>query len=212
VPMKRFVLALLVLAAGAALTGCDGITVTPVKPSDNPSVSLTDIAGPTTAPAPPPPSQPPVEALPASWTLCQNPISGFSIGYPSDWYTTSFSPSDACGLFDPDPFTIPAGDSLTVAVHAFRSPMAAQPPAFDPAQFTTILSEPTTAGGRTAYRFEVVSLGVPLISAGTRIYGYIIDSGGKAFTVETTAVAGDPRYNNWKAVVDTAVGTLKFDH
>ncbi len=205
--MKRFVLSLLVVAAGAALTGCDG-TVTPVQPSDTPSVGLGDIAGPTTAPPTP---TPPV--APASWKSCQNPIGGFSIGYPGDWHTTSLSPSDACELFDPEPFTIPAGDSLRVALYVHRSEMAAQPPAYDPAQFTTILSETTTAGGRPAYRFEVVvRVAAPLIIEGTRFYGYIIDNGGKAFTVETRALPGEPRYNNWKAVVDTAVGTLKFDH
>ena len=208
--MKRVVLALVALSACAALTGCDG-TVTPAKPSDTPSVSLTDIAGPTTAP----PTSP-VDDLPASWTLCQNPIIGFSMGYPSDWHTTSLSPSDACELFHPEPFTIPAGDSLRVAIYALQSQAtAAQVLAgfTDPERYTTLLSEPTTAVGRPAYRFEVVvSVGAPLIIEGTRIYGYIIDRGGKTFVLRTEALAGEPRYNDWKSVVDTAKGTLKFDH
>ena len=183
--------------------------------SDTPSVILSDIAGPTTAPPPPAPA-PPVEDLPASWKLCQNPLRGSSMGYPGDWYTTSLSPSDACSMFHPDPFTIvPNSDGPLVALHAYQSQStAAQTLAgfTDPEQYTTILSEPTTAVGRPAHRFEVVSLGVAMIAVGTRLYGYIIDRGGKAFTLYTVAAAGDGRYNNWKFVVDTAKGTLKFDH
>ena len=212
--MKRVVLTVLVLAACAALTGCDGVTVTTVKPSDTPSVTVTNIEGLTPTPAPT--SPPPVENLPASWKWCQNPMSGFSIGYPGDWHTTSLSPNDACGLFNPDPFTIPPGDSLLVALYAFQSQgTAAQSLAgfTDPERYTTILSEPTTAVGRPAYRFEVVvSVGAPLIIEGTRVYGYIVDRGGMVFVLRTEALAGEARYNNWKFVVDTAVGTLKFDH
>jgi hypothetical protein len=210
--VKRFVFSLLVLAVGAALTGCDDVG-TPVNPSDTPSasVTITDIAGPTTTPP-----QPPVEDLPASWKLCQNPMTGSSMGYPGDWHTTSLSPSDACELFHPEPFTIPAGDSLRVALYASQSQAtAAQVLAgfTDPERYTTILSEPTTAVGRPAYRFEVVvSQGAPLIIEGTRVYGYIIDRGGKAFVLRTEGLAGEPRYDNWKSVVDTAKGTLKFDH
>jgi hypothetical protein len=119
-------------------------------------------------------------------------------------------------MFHPDPFTIvPNSEGPLVALHANQSTMtAAQTLAgfTDPVHYTTILSEPTTAVGRPAHRFEVVSLGVAMISAGTRFYGYIIDRGGKAFTLYTVAAAGEPRYNNWKFVVDTAKGTLKFDH
>ena len=44
--MKRIVHALLVLAAGAALTGCDG-TVTPVKPADSQPALSTSSAAPS---------------------------------------------------------------------------------------------------------------------------------------------------------------------
>jgi hypothetical protein len=187
--------------------------------SDTPSVILSDIAGPTTAPttaAPPAPPPPPVEDLPASWKLCQNPLRGSSMGYPGEWHTTSLGPGDACSMFHPDPFTIvPNSEGPLVALHAYQSQStAAQTLAgfTDPEHYTTILSEPTTAVGRPAHRFEVVSLGVAMIAAGTRFYGYIIDRSGKAFTLYTVAAAGEIRYNNWKFVVDTAKGTLKFDH
>ncbi len=182
------------------------------SPSESATVILTDIAGPTT----PPPSPPPVEDLPASWKLCQNPIRGTSMGYPGDWHTASLGPSDACSLFHPDPFTIvPNSEGPLVALHAVQSDFSlAQHLAAltDPEHYTTVLSEATTVLGRSAYRFETVSLGAALIDEGTRFYGYIVERSGRSFAIYTIAAAGEARYNNWKFVVDTAKGTLKFDH
>ncbi len=213
---RRAAAAALLALVTVATAACADNGAPSADASDTPSVVLSDIATPTTPPPPAPPAQPPVEDLPASWKLCQNPIRGSSMGYPGDWHTTSLSPSDACSLFHPDPFTIvPNSDGPLVALHAYQSQStAAQTLAgfTDPEQYTTILTEATTAVGRPAHRFEVVSLGVAMIAAGTRLYGYIIDRGGKAFTLYTIAAAGDSRYNNWKFVIDTAKGTLKFDH
>jgi hypothetical protein len=204
--------ALLLALITVATAACADKGAPSAGASDTPSVTLTDVAAPTTTPPPPR-----VEDLPASWKLCQNPLSGYSMGYPGDWHTTSLSPSEACSMFHPDPFTIVpnSDDGPHVALRALQSQgTAAQALAYftDPEHNTTILSEPTTVVGRPAHRFEVVSLGVPLISAGTRFYGYIIDQGGEVFTLYTVALPGESRYNNWKIVVDTAKGTLKFDH
>jgi hypothetical protein len=207
------VLALLSVASAA----CAKATPTD-SPTDPSTGVLGDIPATTTPPAAAttPPVTVPTEDLPASWKLCQNPIRGSSMGYPGDWHTTSLTPSDACSLFHPEPFTIiPNSEGPLVALHVYQSEFTADGmlDAFtDPTHYTTVMTAATTAVGRPAYRFEVVSLGVALISEGTRLYGYIIDRGGKAFALYTLAAAGETRYNNWKFVVDTAKGTLKFDH
>ena len=59
-----------------------------------------------------PPSLPPGERMPASWRPCDNPPAGYSIGYPSDWYTATLDGQFACSFFHPEPFTIPANSEF----------------------------------------------------------------------------------------------------
>jgi hypothetical protein len=208
-----------ILAAGPLLaialvaTGCAG---TP-SPDAAPSSSATAIIGapdesasPSTAPSIP------IEDVPASWEVCQYPPGGFSVGHPGDWFTATGSGVTACSMFHPDPFSIPANSeyprvAMTVVniPESFATHMANLT---DPMYSTTILNEATTVAGRPAARFETSSTGEGLDEAGTRRYGYVLDMGSQSFAIYTTAVAAETRYEDWKFVIDTAKGTLKFLH
>jgi hypothetical protein len=224
--LRRTLAAALLALLATAATACGGQDT----PPDTGTGTLDTV--PTTPAGPPPtavqtptpggngatttPPQQPVEVMPASWKSCQNPLRGSSIGYPGDWFTTSLNPSQACSLFHPTAFTIPANSEIPrVAMNAFQTQDSAatyRAQATDPQFSTVVLNESTTVAGRAAYRYEVVSKGLGLDEAGTREYGYIVDNGGKAFVLYTVARATETRYNDWKFIIDTAKGTLRFDH
>jgi len=224
--LRRTLAAALLALLATAATACGGKDTPPETGTGTLDSLPTSSAPAATEPAPPPataaattaapPPQQPVEVMPASWKSCQNPLRGSSIGYPGDWFTTSLNPSQACSLFHPTAFTIPANSEIPrVAMNAFQTQDSAatyRAQTTDPQFNTTVLNESTTVAGRAAYRYEVVSKGLGLEEAGTREYGYIVDNGGKAFVLYTVARATETRYNDWKFVIDTAKGTLRFDH
>jgi hypothetical protein len=216
--------------AAAALLGLLAVTASacgdadpsaPTSPSPDTGTAVvgTSASATTIAESPPPGTagdgaEPPAEVLPASWRLCQNPLRGSSMGYPGDWFTTSMGASDACSMFHPTAFTIPvAGEFPLVALNAVQTDDSLATYVghmTDPMFQTTVRNEATTVLGLLARRFEVTSLGEGLDEVGTRRYGYVIDRGGRAFVIYTVARAGETRYDNWKFIVDTAKGTLRF--
>jgi hypothetical protein len=223
--LRRTLTATLLALLATAATACGGKDTPPETGTGTLDSLPTSSAPAATEPAPPPataaattaaPPPPPVEALPASWKSCQNPLRGSSIGYPGDWFTTSLNPSQACSLFHPTAFTIPVNSEFPlVAMNAVQTQDSAatyRAQITDPTYQTTILNEATTVAGRPAYKFEVTSKGEGLDEVGTRRYGYIVDNGGKAFVLYTVARAAETRYNSWKFIIDTAKGTLRFDH
>jgi hypothetical protein len=139
------------------------------------------------------------------------------MGYPATWHQPDppLPGAQPCTAFQPFPFTIPpASDYHLIALNAHQQAESVATyisDITDPVAYTTLLNEPgPTVGGFTSQRFEVSSTGVGLDSAGTRIYGYAIDRGGKAFVVWTIAQPGEGAYPSWKTVVDQAVTTLTF--
>jgi hypothetical protein len=152
--------------------------------------------------------------LPAGWTLCQNVLRGSSMAYPGGWFTTELRPADRCSQFHPEAFTIPAAGEFPLtalnAVQTEESLAQYMAQATDPAFVTVTRRTSTTVLGLPAERFETNSLGEGLDELGTRVYGYAINRGGKAFVVWTVARAGETRYASWKTIVDQAVTTLRF--
>jgi hypothetical protein len=192
---------------GSTVADGDGVLGTAAPTSPDP----TDPArtGPTAT------GTPPGGPVPASWRTCTNPEEGYSVSYPGDWHTATLDGRFACSLFHPEPFTIlPAAEFPRVALSV--GPMGTtvreyRESVVDPEFYAVVLMEDVTVFGRPAVRFEVVSVGAALDPVGTRRYGYIIDDGrGGAFTVHTEALPDEPRYEEWKAVVDTARDSIRF--
>lgn len=158
---------------------------------------------------------PPGERMPASWRPCDNPPSGYSIGYPQDWYTADGE--YRCRFFHPEPFTIPANSEFPpLALNAEQTQETVaeyRAQVTDPMYYTVVRNEDVTILDRPGVRFETVTTGEGLDEAGVRRYGYIIDAGGgKAFVVWTVARPGESRYDNWKLTVDIARDTVRFLH
>jgi hypothetical protein len=156
----------------------------------------------------------PSEVVRPMWSLCTNMRRGYSIGYPSGWYTTHLGPAQACEYFDPEPFEILPGTEFpptalftartSESVEAYVSQLT------DPMFFETIRQEETTIGERPAVVVETEATGQGESEPGERTYGYVIDVGGRAFVVLATGLPGDERYEDFKAVADEAVETVRF--
>ena len=153
-------------------------------------------------------------AAPAGWKVCTNRALGFSIAYPSGWYTTQLNPAGACIYFEPKPFRIPpnsdfTGTSLEVlpTQQAYAGLLRTLT---DPRFSRAVLRKNLSLRGRRAVRLESVATGEGLLDRGTRTYAYVLDRGRRpAFIVQTTRARG----SSWaarKRVVDRAVRTLRF--
>lgn len=123
------------------------------------------------------------------------PPSGFSIDYPATWHTDHTAPDFACGYFDPRPFELPReGDWEAKALQVIVSPEDAA--LGNPTSRTEV-----TVGGRQAIRFE------RLTADGLVQYGYVLEDGGRTFSVLTTNNKG-VNAAPWRRIVDRAVETL----
>jgi hypothetical protein len=157
------------------------------------------------------------------WNLCTNSRRGYTIGYPSGWYTTHLRPLQACEYFDPAPFEIAPGTEFPPT--ALFAALTDEPvetyvdQLTDPMFFETIRREETTVGDRPAVLIETSATGQGESEPGERTYGYVVDVGcigdvcrkaGRAFVVLATGLPGDERYEEFKAVADEAVQTVLF--
>lgn len=156
----------------------------------------------------------PSKVLPPFWSLCTNINRSYSIGYPSGWYTTHLGPAQACEYFDPRPFEIVPGTEFPpTALFAARTRESVEAyvgQLTDPMFFETIRREETTVGDRPAVVVETEATGQGESEPGERTYGYVVDVGGRAFVVLATGLPGDERYEDFKAVADGAVKTVRF--
>lgn len=214
------------LAIAGALTGLIlGVSACSSEtPAALPSPSGTDAMGSaptsatattTTVPATPSPtSGGGSSALPAGWVLCQNELRGSSMGYPGGWFTTELRPADKCSQFHPEEFTIPAGGEFPLtALNAVQTGVTVAQyvaDATNPDFVTVNARSSTTVLGMATQKFETTSTGEGLYEAGTKVYGYAINRGGRAFVVWSSARPGEARYASWKTIVDQAVSTLRF--
>lgn len=165
----------------------------------------------------------PGEVIRPGWSLCTNSRRGYSIGYPSGWYTTHLRPSQACEYFDPAPFEIVPGTEFPpTALFAALTEESVETyvdQLTDAMFFETIRREETTVGKRPAVIVETSATGQGESEAGERTYGYVVEVGcigdvcrkaGRAFVVLAIGLPGDERYEDFKAVADEAVRTVMF--
>jgi hypothetical protein len=125
------------------------------------------------------------EASEAAWSTCTNDAEGFSIDYPSGWYTDHPTPEFACRFFDPRRFEVPADSDFTgTALEVSIEPVDDESGSSEPVKFET--------------RRE-----------GLAVYGYRVREDNRRFSVFTTGNAGVD-YGPWQRIVDQAVETLRF--
>jgi hypothetical protein len=157
------------------------------------------------------------------WSVCSNMRRGYSIAYPSGWYTTHLGPAQACEYFDPDRFEIfPGTEFPPTALFAALTQESVETyvgQLTDPMFFETLQREETRVNRRPAILVEVEATGEGESEPGERTYGYVIEVGciggvcrkaGRAFVVLATGLPGDERYEDFKLVVDEAVETVRF--
>jgi hypothetical protein len=153
-------------------------------------------------------------AVPAGWSLCTNTRRGYTIGYPSGWYTTHLEPAQACEYFDPRPFEIVPGTEFPpTALFAAQTDESVETyvnQLTDPMFFDTIRRQDTTVSGRPAVLVETVATGEGESEPGERVYGYVVDNDGRAFVVLATGLPGDRRFSTFRDVADEAVNTVRF--
>jgi hypothetical protein len=141
-------------------------------------------------------------------------LRGTSMGYPGGWYTTQLTPAAKCSQFHPEEFTIPVnGEFPLTALNAGQTDetVAQYVSGATDAAFATVNHRSTTSvPGMTAEKFETTSNGEGLYEAGTKVYGYAINRGGRSFVVWTSAHPGESRFGSWKTIVDQAITTLRF--
>lgn len=156
----------------------------------------------------------PGEVVRPGWSVCTNRRRGYSISYPSGWYTTHLRPSQACEYFDPEPFEIIEGTEFPptglFAALADQSVETYVEQLTDPMFFETLRREETTVGDWPAVLVETSSTGQGESEPGQRTYGYVVDQDGRAFAVLAIGLPGDERYEDFKAVADEAVQTVVF--
>jgi hypothetical protein len=154
------------------------------------------------------------EIIRPGWSLCTNSRRGYTVGYPSGWYTTHLRAAQACEYFDPAPFEIVPGTEFPpTALFAALTDESVETyvdQLTDPMFFETIRREETTVGERPAVVVETEATGQGESEPGERRYGYVVDVGGRAFVVLATGLPGDERYEDFKLVADEAVKTVRF--
>jgi hypothetical protein len=126
----------------------------------------------------------PAEASEAEWSTCTNDVQGFSIDYPSGWYTDHPTPELACRFFDPRRFEVPADSDFTGTALEVSIETTDEGGSSDPAKFETARE-------------------------GLAVYGYRVREGDRRFSVFTTGNVGVD-YGSWQRIVDQAVETLRF--
>ena len=213
------------LVAGGCSVGSPSVPASATAPTATastavPSATIAAAPSPTNSAAPSaiPSAAPSFAAtLPRDWQLCTNSHAGYAIGYPAGWYTTQLNSEQVCQQFDPMPFTIPIdGEYPMTALNAVQTTEAfdlATSATADPLDARTIIREETTVGGRRAVRYEWAITDTGLYPDGTMRYGYAIDRDGREFALFTMAnpTVSPNEYADWKAVVDQALDTLRFD-
>lgn len=204
------VLALLMLlvlpACGAGDGGeaADPSTGERETPTASPDGTRTAGAGTTTAAEPEP-----------EWTSCANAHWGYTVEYPSGWYTASLGPRTDCAWFARERFELEQGTEAPLVDLEVRATIGTFRQAArqleDPYGERTLERAGVTIDGRKAIRFEKQQTQDLLYPSGTRTYGYLLNRDGAAYWVLTLDVPGRSLpYGANKEVVDRAVRSLTF--
>jgi hypothetical protein len=188
----------------AAPTVADAVTVTSVETRTEQTATETVTV------------EEPSEVGRPGWSTCANARRGYSIDYPSGWYTTHLRPAQACEYFHPEPFEIVEGTEFPpTGLFVFLTDQTVDSyvqEATNPMFFETVRREDTTVGERSAVLIETTATGQGESEPGERTYGYVVAVGPEedAFVVLATGLPGDERYDEFKDVADEAVKTAQF--
>src|SRR5829696_568558 len=115
----------------------------------------------------------PIEGQPG-WSTCTNARRGYSIDYPSGWYTTHLRPAQACEYFHPEPFEIIEGTEFPpTGLFVFLTDQTADSyvdEATNPMFFETVRRRDTMVGPRSAVLIETAATGQGESEPGERTY------------------------------------------
>jgi len=160
-------------------------------------------------------------ALFATPDTCTNPVAGYTVTFPDDWYTnTAIGSWPACSWFSPvffeveDPDVVPAEVAIVITyepeVEAIGMPSVA------------LRNEQTEVGGRPTFRAEYVGVGGGFMDIGSFAYGYVVgmdgelpgegEPGAVLAATASWAVEEEPEaYRLATAILDRIMGSLVFD-
>ena len=98
-----------------ALFGALALLAAACGDDDGETAATTTTSEPATTSTDPTTTTDPIEG----WQRCENP-EGFSVAHPREWTTNDGSVTEACSLFDPEPFDVPeATDARVAAISAY---------------------------------------------------------------------------------------------
>lgn len=120
-------------------------------------------------------SVPTTAETPSGKTRCYNP-DGFSVSYPSDWFTNAGDVVPACSQFSPEQFQVPQTDDRVAPITAFVDAVEffrAAPPQAETA--TELSRAATVIDGRQAVRVEQESTEQGIFGPGVLQTRYIVD-------------------------------------
>lgn len=161
------------------------------------------------------------DALFATPDTCTNPVAGYTVTYPDDWYTnTAIGTWPACSWFSPTTYEVDDPDVIPgeIAIVLYFIPDSG--PIGEPSQ--PVAGGPVEIDGRPTARHEFVGVGGGFMDIGSFVYRYEIGMSGQAPEEGETgdtliAQAGwglddDPEaYRLATAVLDRIMASLTFD-
>lgn len=199
-PLLILAVAVAALVAITALfAGCEG---SPAGDGDP------DVAPPAPAVAP----ETSLKSTLAEMRQCENPVGGYTVGYPVAWHVHDGEVVDACSLFHPEPFDVPPASELPMEI---AIAISVQPIPFDSVLTgdrgrRDLSRQPTRVDGRQAVRIDSETTGEGLYDAGVRYYHYLVDLREDGTLIAVTYDAGSPAFERRRAVLDAMMRTLRF--
>lgn len=176
-----------------------------------PSVPGTRAASPTPAPPIAIAESADADELFATPDTCSNPIDGYTLTFPDDWYTnTKVGDTPPCSWFTPEFFEVASTGGTPVEIWISVRVVTGV------IGYTSITpvysSDPVQIGGVPGHRAEFNP--DPNSAPEQRIYHYVVDLGsqdrGPSFVASVSTTSADD-YALGKAVLDRMVASLHFD-
>ena len=157
----------------------------------------------------------PTSAEPLGWASCANHHWGYTVDYPSDWYTTSLDARTRCTWFARERFELERGTDGPLVDLEVRATIGSFQQAArqlqDPFGERVVAREGLLIHGLQTIRFEKEQTEDLLYPVGTRSYGYLLNHDGAAYWILTFDVPGQALpYDANKEVVDRAARSLSF--
>lgn len=161
------------------------------------------------------------EALFATPDTCTNPVAGYTVTFPDDWYTnTAIGSWPACSWFSPmfyeveDPAVVPDEIAIVINYQPDSGPFGMPSVA--------VASGSVEVGGRPARWTEYVGVGGGFIDIGSFVYQYKVwmdgqepqegETGDTLIATSSWAPEDDPEaYRLATAVLDRIMASLVFD-